>query len=107
MFTCAFIANFFLCISQFIVNPLVATYAGFLGASQVMIGVVAGLYFGVAFAARPFSGPAITKMNKKHIMIFAYTLGMIVNIGYAQAEGFRCSSLQESSTESNSHLSGH
>jgi MFS family permease len=87
MFTCAFIANFFLCVSQFIVNPLVAAFAGFLGASQVMIGVVAGLYFGVAFAARPFSGPAITKLNKKHIMLFAYTMGMIVNIGYALSGG--------------------
>ena len=87
MFTCAFIANFFLCVSQFIVNPLVATYADFLGASQVMIGIIAGLYFGVAFAARPFSGPAITKLNKKRIMLFAYTLGMIVNIGYALSGG--------------------
>ena len=85
MFTCAFIANFLLCISQFIVNPLVATYADYLGAGDVMTGVVSGLYFGIAFAARPVAGPIITKMNKKKIMLFAYTLGFLVNIGYAAA----------------------
>jgi MFS family permease len=87
MFTCAFIANFMLCISQFIVNPLVATYADYLGADQVLTGVISGLYFGVAFAARPVSGPVITILNKKKIMIFAYTLGMIVNLGYAFSGG--------------------
>ena len=65
MFTCAFIANFLLCISQFIVNPLVATYADYLGAGDVMTGVVSGLYFGIAFAARPVAGPIITQMNKR------------------------------------------
>lgn len=83
MFTCAFIANFLLCISQFIVNPLVATYADHLGAGQVLTGVISGLYFGVAFAARPVSGPVITILNKKKIMFFAYALGMVVNLGYA------------------------
>ncbi|NLM52060.1 MAG: MFS transporter [Firmicutes bacterium] len=86
-FTCAFIANFLLCISQFIVNPLVATYADYLGASEVMIGIISGLYFGVSFAARPISGPAITMFHKKKIMIFAYALGVIVNVGYALAGG--------------------
>lgn len=87
MFTCAFIANFLLCISQFIVNPLVATYANYLGADQILTGVISGLYFGVAFAARPVSGPVITILNKKKIMLFAYTMGMIVNLGYAFSGG--------------------
>ena len=100
MFTCAFIANFMLCISQFIVNPLVATYADYLGADQVLTGVISGLYFGVAFAARPVSGPVITILNKKKIMIFAYTLGMIVNLGYAFPEVYRFLSYPESSTDS-------
>lgn len=86
MFTCAFIANFLLCISQFIVNPLVATYADHLGAGEILTGVISGLYFGVAFAARPVSGPVITMLNKKKIMLFAYMLGMIVNLGYAFAD---------------------
>ena len=83
VYTCAFIANFLLCASLFMVNPLVANYAKLLGADEVLIGLLSGLYFGVAFAARPFSGPAIAMLNKKHIMLFAYTLGVAVNIGYA------------------------
>jgi len=87
VYTCAFIANFLLTVSLFMVNPLVANYAKLLGADEVMIGILSGLYFGVAFAARPFSGPAIAKLNKKHIMLFAYTLGVAVNIGYAISNG--------------------
>ena len=69
------------------VNPLVANYAKLLGADEVMIGILSGLYFGVAFAARPFSGPAIAKLNKKHIMLFAYMMGVLVNVGYAISSG--------------------
>jgi MFS family permease len=83
VYTCAFIANFLLCVSLFMVNPLVANYAKLLGADEVLIGVLSGLYFGVAFAARPFSGPAIAMLNKKRIMLFAYALGVVVNVGYA------------------------
>ncbi|MDR0818913.1 MAG: MFS transporter [Oscillospiraceae bacterium] len=83
MYTCAFVANFLLCVSQFLVNPLVTEYARLLGADDVKIGVITGLYFGVAFLARPFSGPAITKLNKKYIMLFAYMMGFVVNVGYA------------------------
>jgi len=85
VYTCAFIANFLLCISLFMVNPLVANYAKLLGADEVLIGLLSGLYYGVAFAARPFSGPAIAMLNKKHIMLFAYTLGIVVNVGYAMS----------------------
>ncbi len=84
-FTCSIIANFLLGISQYIVNPLIATYTDHLGASEFMVGLVSGLYFGVSFAARPFSGPLITKMNKKRIMLFSYAMGAIVNLGYAAA----------------------
>ncbi|MDR2530350.1 MAG: MFS transporter, partial [Oscillospiraceae bacterium] len=87
MFTCAFLANFLLCIAQFLVNPLVVTYSKLLGADDVMTGVVTGLYFGVAFVARPFSGPAITKLNKKHIMLFAYIMGFVTNAVYALSGG--------------------
>lgn len=82
-YICAFIANALLCFSQNFLNTLVSEYAGILGAGTVMAGVITGLYFGISFAARPFSGPAITKLNKKHIMYFAYGMGVIVNVVYA------------------------
>ena len=82
-FTCAFLANFMLCFSQQSVNTLISTYADFLGAGAVIVGMVSGLYFAVAVAARPFSGPIITRQDKRLIMIFTYTLGVITGIMYA------------------------
>jgi MFS family permease len=76
-YLCSFIANVMLCFSQNSVSPLISTYAAYLGAGSVVVGMVSGLYFGVAFAARPFSGPAITKLNKKYIMIGTYTLELL------------------------------
>ncbi len=82
-FTCAFIANIMLCFAQNTVSPLISKYAAFLGAGTVAVGVISGLYFGVSFAVRPVSGPAITKLNKKLIMILTYTLGVVTNAAYA------------------------
>lgn len=84
-YTCAFLANLLLCFSQNTVNPLISTYATWLGAGAVLVGTISGLYFGVAFAARPISGPAITILDKKKLMIATYTLGFLTNIGYALA----------------------
>ncbi|MDR0473108.1 MAG: MFS transporter [Treponema sp.] len=83
VYTCTFIASFLMGCSQSMVNPLIASYTKLLGADEVTIGVLSGLYFGVAFMARPFSGPVVAMLNKKYIMLFAYSLGFIVNVGYA------------------------
>ncbi len=82
-YICAFIANALLCFSQNILNTLISEYSGILGAGTVLAGMITGLYFGISFLARPFSGPAITKLNKKHIMYFAYAMGVVVNVAYA------------------------
>lgn len=82
-FTCAFFANFMLCFSQHSVNTLISTYADFLGAGAVIVGMVSGLYFAVAVAARPFSGPIITRQDKRLIMILTYILGVITGLMYA------------------------
>lgn len=84
-YTCAFLANLLLCFSQNIVNTLISTYAAYLGAGAVLVGTISGLYFGVAFAARPISGPAITILDKKKIMLATYALGVVTNIAYAFA----------------------
>ncbi len=73
--------------SHFIVNPLVTSYASFLGAGASMVGVLSGLYFGISFAMRPIAGPAATMMDKKKLMIFSYTLGIVVNLAYALLDG--------------------
>ncbi|MCI8594476.1 MAG: MFS transporter [Oscillospiraceae bacterium] len=82
-FICCIIANVCLCMSQFVVNPLVTSYATFLGAGATVVGMISGLYFGISFAMRPISGPMVTMMDKKKLMIFAYALGVAVNLAYA------------------------
>ena len=77
------IANIFTSLAQFGVNTYVSTYMGFLGMGAVLTGVIAGLYFGVAFLMRPISGPAITVLNKKTLMIIVYSAGIFINLGYA------------------------
>lgn len=82
-YICALLANSLLCFSQQTVGALMTTYARYLGAGAMITGLVTGLYFAVAVAARPFSGPVITKCDKRKIMIYTYILGFITSIGYA------------------------
>ena len=84
-YICALLGNLFLCFSQHCVNSLISTYANFLGASAVLVGTIAGLYFAVACAARPIAGPAITMVNKKKLMIWVYVAGVVTNLIYAVA----------------------
>ena len=82
-FICVMASNFMLCLAHFSVNPLVATYAEFLNASPDMIGLLAGMFFGVALAMRPFAGPVITKVDKRKLLVFVFILGAVSNLGYA------------------------
>lgn len=82
-FTCAILANLFLCLAHFSVNTLVATYATYLGAAPVLMGFLTGMFFAVALAIRPISGPLITKVDKRLLMIVVFALGGFVNVGYA------------------------
>jgi MFS family permease len=72
-----------LCIAHFSVNPLVASYAIHLGSSALIMGLLTGLFFGVALSMRPVAGPIITKFDKRKLMIMVFALGGVVNIGYA------------------------
>jgi MFS family permease len=47
------------------------------------MGLLTGLFFGVALSMRPVAGPAITKFDKRILMILVFVLGGVVNIGYA------------------------
>jgi len=78
------LANFMLCLAHFSINPLVATYTtGYLGASQQLAGLLAGMFFGVALLMRPFAGPVTTKIDKRKLLIFVFILGAVANVGYA------------------------
>lgn len=82
-FTCVLIANICMGMAQFSVNTYVSTYMKYLGTGAVLTGLIAGLYFGVAFAMRPISGPAITLLNKRTLMIIVYSTNVFINLGYA------------------------
>ena len=82
-FICVMTANFMLCIGHFSVNPLVASYTVFLGASPQLMGILTGMFYGVAFAMRPFAGPATTKLDKRRLMVAVFILGAFANLGYA------------------------
>jgi MFS family permease len=69
--------------SQSITSPLVSSYAALLGAGAVMVGVLTGLYFGVAVAMRPAAGPAVVYLDKKMLLIASNVLGILVNFFYA------------------------
>ncbi len=82
-YTCALLANILLTFSQQTVSALMTTYAKYLGAGAMVTGLVTGLYFAVAVAARPFAGPVITKCDKKKVMIYTYIIGIVTSVGYA------------------------
>ena len=82
-FICVLLANSLLVLSHNSVNTLVSTYATHLGAGPRIMGLLTGMFFGVALAMRPVAGPITTRIDKRKLMIFVYTLGCLVNIGYA------------------------
>ncbi|MDR3277272.1 MAG: MFS transporter, partial [Oscillospiraceae bacterium] len=83
-FICVVLANMMLCLAHFAVNPLVASYAtDILGQGPRVMGLLTGMFFGVALAMRPVSGPMITKVDKRALLIAVFALGSAANIGYA------------------------
>lgn len=82
-FICILSTAFMLGIAHFSVNPLVASYAVHLGASAFIMGLLSGLFFGVALSMRPVSGPVITKFDKRKLMMLVFLIGGVANIGYA------------------------
>ena len=82
-FISVLICQVFLSFSGFMVNPLVSSYASLLGAGALMVGFITSLYFGVAFAMRPFAGPAMVIADKKKLLIISLSLGVIANLCYA------------------------
>ena len=87
-FICVLLANAGLAMSHNAVNPLVSSYATLLGAAPTVMGVLTGMFFGVALAMRPFAGPITTRINHRLLMIFVFSLGCFVNIGYALFHAF-------------------
>lgn len=82
-FVCVLITNCMLVLSHTSVNTLVSTYTTYLGAGPRLMGLLTGLFFGVALAMRPVAGPVTTRIDNRRLMLVVYSLGCIVNLGYA------------------------
>lgn len=82
-FICAMLANFMLCIAHSSANTLVSTYARFLDAGPVLMGMLTGLFFGVALLMHPVSGPIMASIDARKLLIIAFSVGALVNVGYA------------------------
>jgi len=82
-FICAMACQLFIGLSQSMVNPLVSSYAAYLGAGARLVGLLTGLYFGVSVALRPAAGPALVRLDKKVLLLFTFGMGILVNLMYA------------------------
>ena len=82
-FICTLFSSFTLATAHFSINPLIASYAVHLGASAYLMGLITGLFFGVAFSMRPIAGPVLTKFDKRKLMILVFIISGAANIGYA------------------------
>ena len=82
-FICVTLANLMMCMGHASVNPYVATYTKYLNTSPQLTGFLAGMFYGVSILIKPFSGPAMTKLDKRNLLIIAFAMGVVANIGYA------------------------
>ena len=82
-FICILLVSILHSTAHFSINPLVASYAIHLGASAYIMGLLTGLFFGVALLMRPIAGPVITRYDKRKLMTLVFIIGGIANFGYA------------------------
>ena len=82
-FICILIANGLMVLSHNAVNPMVSTYTTYLGAGPRLMGLLTGLFFGIALAMRPVAGPVTTRVDNRKLMMIVYSIGCFVNLGYA------------------------
>ena len=82
-YICILLANFLMQISNFSTNTLVTTYASFLGAVPAVMGLMSGMFYGIALAMRPVAGPVQARTDHRKLLILVYVLGCAANAGYA------------------------
>ena len=77
------LCNFMLNLGHSSINPLIASYMKYMNTSAQLAGFLAGMFFAVSFACHPFAGPAMTKLDKRKLLIWVFLLGAAANAGYA------------------------
>ena len=82
-YICVLFSALMLVLSHSSVNPMVSTYTTYLGAGPKLMGLLTGLFYGIALAMRPVAGPVTTRVDNRKLMMIAYAIGAVVNLGYA------------------------
>lgn len=80
-FVILFGLNFFMGMSQFMMNTLVPKYAYFLGCEASVVGLVTSTFALTALAIRPLAGPTMDYINKNRLLTIAYgtiTLAIVI-----------------------------
>jgi len=82
-FIIVMLINFGLCLGHHSVYPLVDSYTKLLNASATLAGFLVGMFYMVALGMRPISGPIITRMDKRKLIIYIFAIGIVTNVAYA------------------------
>lgn len=84
-FTCIFMANCLLYLGEQMVQPLITSYAKSLGATEVIVGMVASAFAFTSILFKIISAPAIDTFNKKYVLFGAMLVLFAADMGYSMA----------------------
>ncbi|MBR5731532.1 MAG: MFS transporter [Firmicutes bacterium] len=85
-FIAVFVVNLFMNMGQQTAHTLIGKFAASLGAAASLIGLIAGLYAGIALALRPFTSPLYDIVNKKYLLAGSIALIAIAYVFFATAK---------------------
>ena len=85
-FIAVFVVNLFMNMGQQTAHTLIGKFAGSLGATASLIGLIAGLYAGIALALRPFTSPLYDIVNKKYLLAVSIALIAVAYAFFAVAK---------------------
>ncbi len=81
-FVHAFVTNLVLHLAIYMMNTLSATYADYLGATSVIVGLISGMFAATALIFKMISAPAIDTFNRKHVLMGSIGILLLSYIGY-------------------------
>lgn len=79
------IANFFLFFGDNLLMPVLPVYVRQFGASNLEIGIVAGIFFGTSILMRLFTSRLAARTGRKVLLVMAMLVCFLIMLGYAIA----------------------
>jgi len=70
-------------IGSFMTESLLSVYSKQLGATDVLVGLVSGVFYAVSLCTRPFTGAAMDCLNRKKMYLFFSLGNMFSLVGYS------------------------